>query len=79
MTPETPEPEQPTPPTHLKTLRPHNTILTWSLAGIAFSSLGLFVITGWSPSVWLFLLYPLLIAILVCSLSLLVLHLLRRF
>lgn len=78
----TPEPEEHDDQSHapnLMLLRPHKNLSYWAVAGVLLSSLGLFLLTGWSTSVWLFLLYPLFIAILIGSLSLLALHLLRRF
>jgi fatty acid desaturase len=66
-------------PVHLTTLRPRGNPLLLYLCGAAFSGLGLFLLTLFSGSVWLFLLYPLLIATLVLSIGLIALHLLRLF
>lgn len=66
-------------PVHLTPLRPRSNPLVLYLCGAAFSGLGLFLLTLFSGSVWLFLLYPIFIAILVFSLGLIALHLLRLF
>jgi hypothetical protein len=79
MTQEPEEHEEQSHSPHLTLLRPRANMLLWSLAGIALSSLGLFFLTGWAASAWLFLLYPMLIGIFLCSLGVLALHLLRRF
>jgi hypothetical protein len=54
-------------------------VLGKSLLGIGISALGLFLLTGFAGNVWLFLLYPPLIALLLVSLGALALHLLRRY
>ena len=64
---------------HLTPLRPRSNPLFLYLGGAAFSGLGLFLLTLFSGSVWLFLLYPIFIATLVLSLGLMALHLLRLF
>ena len=77
------EKPEPTPPpdskSHLKPLRMRGSIVKWSIAGTVLTLLGLLLLTGMSPTPWLFLLYPLLIAGLLLSLGALALHLLHRF
>lgn len=64
---------------HLRPLRMRGSIAAWSLAGTVICAAGLFLLTGLAGSVWLFLLYPLLIGGLIVSLGTLALHLLHRF
>jgi len=66
-------------PGSLRPLSLRGNILVWGLSGAAVSLAGLFLLTGLTPSVWLFLLYPLLIGGLLFSLLVIGLHLLRRF
>jgi len=49
----------------------------WCVAIAAGSGVGLFLLTGLSPTPWFFLLYPLLLGGLVISLGILALYLLR--
>ncbi len=60
-------------------LKPRRHVVWKSLGGIGFALLGLFLLTGFAPSVWLFLLYPPLILLLLLSLGTLAVHLLRRY
>jgi hypothetical protein len=53
--------------------------MLWGTAGTLLALAGLFLLTGWSFSPWLFLLYPALIGLLLVSLGALGLHLLHRF
>ena len=69
---------EPEPP-HLIPLKLRGNVVLRSLVGIGIAALGLFLLTGFSPSVWLFLLYPPLILLLLFSLGTLALHLLRRY
>jgi hypothetical protein len=50
----------------------------WSVLVAAVCGLGLFLLTGLSPTPWLFLLYPLFIGGLLLSLAVLALALMRR-
>ena len=70
---------KPPEPSRLIPLKPRRYVVWKSLGGIGLALLGLFLLTGFSPSVWLFLLYPPLILILLFSLATLALHLLRRY
>ena len=73
----------PRPPTssqdRLRPLSLRGNVLVRGLIGASVSFLGLILLTGMTPSPWLFLLYPLLIGGLLFSLALIGLHLLRRF
>lgn len=67
------------PTSRLKPLRITSHILAYAVAGIILGSIGLLLITIFPASPWLFLLYPVLIALVLASLSAIVLHLLHRF
>lgn len=65
--------------THLRIVNWKGSIMLWGTAGTLLALAGLFLLTGWSFSPWLFLLYPALIGLLLVSLGALGLHLLHRF
>lgn len=64
---------------HLRPVKMRSGVVRGCLATAIASAAGLALITGWSPSVWLFLLYPVLIGALLISLGVLGLNLLNRF
>ena len=70
------KPDFPKKPPLIK-LNVRGNVATWCLAGAVVSGIGLFLLTGLSPTPWLFLLYPLLIGALALSLAVLALQLLR--
>ncbi len=67
------------PTSRLKPLRVTGHILAYAVAGIILGGIGLLLITILPGSPWLFLLYPVLIALVLVSLIAIVLHLLHRF
>ena len=64
---------------HLKPLRVTGNILAYAVVGAILAGAGLLLVTVLPVSPWLFLLYPVLIGVLLVSLSAIVLHLLHRF
>ena len=83
LPPEPSERDEPNRPashsSHLKPLRIGGNILAYAVMGAVVAGEGLFLLTTLSVSPWLFLLYPVLIGVLLVSLSVIVLHLLHRF
>lgn len=76
--PRLPLPPLSAPASRLKPLRVRGRVLAWAIAGAITGGLGLLLITGLAGTPWLFLLYPLLIGLLLVSLSAIVIHLLHR-
>ncbi len=66
------------PASRLKPLRVRGRVLAWAIAGVILAGAGLLLITGLAGTPWLFLLYPLLIGLLLVSLSAIALHLLHK-
>ncbi len=75
MTPDDPGTER---RSHLRKVRFRGPVVWLCLAGILIGGIGLFLVTGLSGSPWLFLLYPILIALLGGSLLVLALQFLHR-